>query len=203
MEQNFETSFIPKKPLAEERTVATRPVGLFTIISIFIFVTVVVATGGLYLYQGILTKSVNQKQADLVVAKDRFELSKITQLQTLDKRLNAATEILSKHIAISPIFKALQSLTMKTVRYTKFSYDFSNDKGAKVNVKMSGQGVGYQSIALQADLFTKNKYFISPVFSNLTLEQKTGNVTFDLEFSVDPTFVDYQQTLATSSSNNQ
>ena len=201
MDQNFQTSFIPKKPLTEGRAVASRPVGFLTIISIFIFFTVLLASGGLYFYKGILTKNVAQMDADLTLAQNRFELSKITQLQTLDKRLRASTEILSKHVAISPIFSALQAVTRKTVRYTKFSYNLSDTSKTKVDVLMSGQAIGYRSIALQSDLFATNKYLIDPVFSNLSLDTK-GNVLFDLAFSVDPIFVDYKTTLATESANS-
>ena len=62
---------------------------------------------------------------------------------------------------------------------------------------MSGLAVGYRSIALQSDLLAKEKNFIDPVFSNLVLDEK-GNVLFDLEFSVDPSFVDYKQMLLTT-----
>ena len=133
---------------------------------------------------------------DLNLAKNRFEPSKIAELQVLDKRLQASSEILSKHIAVTPIFAALQTITMKTVRYTRFSYDFGSGKDAKIVVKMSGLAVGYRSVALQSDLFAKNKNLIDPVFSNLTLDN-SGNVIFDLEFSVDPSFVDYKQMLLT------
>ena len=92
---------------------------------------------------------------DLNLAKNRFEPSKITELQVLDKRLRGSSEILSRHIAISPIFQALQTLTMKTVRYTKFSYSSGEDKKAKILVKMSGLAIGYRSVALQSDLFAQ------------------------------------------------
>ena len=195
MEQNFQTSFIPKKPMIEERAVASQPVSLSTIISIFVFFTMLVATGALYFYNGILNKNIIQMENDLNLAKNRFEPSKIIQLQVLDKRLRASNEILSKHIATSPIFKALQSITMKTISYTKFGYDFNSDtKNPKIMVKMSGIALGYKSVALQSDLFTRNKNLIDPIFSNLALDDK-GNVTFDLEFSVDPDFVNYKKTL--------
>ena len=196
MEQNFQTSFIPKKPMIEERARASRPTSFLTVISVFIFFAIILASGGLYFYKGIMTKNIAKMQNDLELAKSRFEPSKINQLQALDKRLRASSTILSKHIAISPIFKALQDITMKTVRYTKFSYDFSDD--GKIDVKMSGQAIGYRSIALQSDLFGKDKYLIDPVFSNLSLDDK-GNVIFDLEFSVDPNFIDYKQVLSTES----
>jgi len=200
MEQNFQTSFIPKKPMIEERAVSSRPVGFLTTISIFIFFTVIIASGGLYFYKGVLSKSIVQMDKDLALAKNRFEPSKINQLQTLDKRLRASDLVLSKHIVVSPIFKALQDITMKTVRYTKFSYDIGTDKNPKILIKMSGQAIGYRSIALQSELFTKNKYIVDPVFSNLSLNDK-GSVLFDLQFSVDPSFVDYKQTLLAEGSN--
>jgi hypothetical protein len=194
MEPNFQTSFIPKKPIVDERAPVARSVGILFIASVFILFAVLIATGGLYFYKGIVTKDLADQQTSLTAAQNRFEPSKITELQILDKRLRASTEILSKHISITPIFTALQDLTMKSVRYTKFSYDVGTGQNATVDVKMSGQAIGYRSIALQSDLFAQNKNIIHPVFSNLTLDN-SGNVIFDLEFSVDPSFVNYKQTL--------
>src|SRR3989338_2443351 len=196
MEQNFQTSFIPKKPMIEERVVKTRSIGLLNVLSVFILFTILLVTVGLYFYKGIVIKSITQMENTLNLAKNRFEPAKIAELQVLDRRLRASSEILSKHIAVTPIFKALQAITMKTVRYTKFSYDFGQDK--KIFIQMNGMAIGYRSVALQSDLFTKNKNLIDPVFSNPTLDDK-GNVLFDLEFSVDQSFVGYKQTLETSS----
>ncbi|MFA5095399.1 MAG: hypothetical protein WC447_01930 [Candidatus Paceibacterota bacterium] len=194
MEQNFQTSFIPKKPIIAERAAGSQSTSLFTVVSIFIFFTVIIATGALYFYDGILKKNITQMENDLNLAEGRFELSKIVQLQVLDKRLNAANQILNNHISVSPIFSALQAITMKTVSYTKFSYSFDDSKSQKIAVDMSGIAVGYLSVALQADLFATNKNIIDPVFSNLSLDEK-GNVTFDLNFSVDQNFVNYKKVL--------
>ena len=198
MEPNFQTSFIPKKPIVQERATSSRPISLLVVVSIFVFFTVLAASTALYFYKGVLVKNIAQMENDINLAKNRFEPSKITELQALDRRLRASNEILSRHIAITPVFEALQALTMKTVRYTKFSYDFGTGKEAKIVIKMSGLAIGYRSIALQSDLFAENKNIIDPVFSNLTLDN-SGNVLFDLEFSVDPNFVDYKQMLLTQS----
>jgi hypothetical protein len=198
MEQNFQTSFIPKKPMIEQQTSsASRPVGFILMIAIFIFTATALASGGAYFYKDLLKKDITQMESDLSKAKNRFEPTMISKLKLLDRRLQASNKVLTKHIAISPIFNALQELTMKTVRYTKFTYDLGVNK---VNVKMSGQAVGYRSIALQADLFTKNKNLIDPSFSNLSLDDK-GNVLFDLTFSVDPSFVDYKQVIKVAEDN--
>ncbi len=194
MEQNFQTSFIPKKPMIEDRVVAPRSFGFLFLISVFVLGTVLVGSGGLFFYKSVLGKNLIRMESDLNLAKNRFEPSKINQLQVLDKRLKASTQILGKHIAISPIFTALQEITMKTVRFSKFDYILDAEKGMKVGVRMSGIATSYRTIALQSDLFAKNEYFINPVFSNLSLDN-SGNVLFDLEFLVDPTFIDYKDML--------
>jgi len=194
MEQNFQTSFIPKKPILKESVVYARPVGIFLITSLFIFFTVLVATAGLYFYKGITIKKIASLENNLNLAKNRFEPSKITELQVLDKRLRASSEILSGHTTIIPIFNALEQLTMKSVRFTKFNYGVGTDDKNTINVKMSGVAIGYRSIALQSDLFAKNKNLINPVFSNLVLDN-SGNVIFDLDFSVNQSFLNYKQTL--------
>ncbi len=194
MEPSFQTSFIPKKPMTKEHVASSRPIGFLTIIAIFVLFTILLVSGGLFFYKGILTKKIASMENDLTLARNRFEPAKIAELQALDKRIQAANEILSKHVVISPIFEALQAVTMKTVRYTKFSYDFASKPGEKVNIKMSGAAVGYSFLALQSDLYTKNKTFIDPVFSNLAPDA-TGNIVFDLDFLVDPSFVDYKDAL--------
>jgi len=194
MEQNFQTSFIPKKPMTPERVVRARPIGFFTIIAVLILFTVVVASGGLYFYKGVVTNSITKMENDLKLAKNRFEPAKITKLQELDKRLKASSEILSKHIAISPIFEILGDITMKTVRYTEFTYEGGNEKDTKMLISMKGEAVGYRSIALQSDLFAKENRIVDPVFSNLTLDLN-GNVIFELQFSVASELVDYKSIL--------
>ena len=62
------------------------------------------------------------------------------------------------------------------------------------------QATGYRALALQSDLFDQDKYFINPIFSNLTLDS-SGNVLFDLDFSVPYSFVNYKQALLTESQN--
>lgn len=201
MEQNFQTSFIPKKPIIEDSSVSvsknSSSVGIFTLIGIFCFITVALASVGLYFYKDFLNKNVLQMEKNLTLARNRFEPQKIQELQRLDKKLSSASEILKNHIAISPIFEKLSAITLKSIRFTKFSYEFDKSKNTKVVVKMSGAATGYRAIALQSDMFTKEKYFIDPVFSNLALDEK-GSVLFDLEFLVDPVFVDYKQMIETT-----
>ena len=201
MEQNFQTSFIPKKSIVKERAISAPSVSVVAVISLFAFFAVLVGTGGLYFYKGVLTKNINEMKSTLEKTQNRIEPATIAELNALDNRLVAATKILENHVAVTPIFEALQSVTMKTVRFTSFDYTMPTDSNARVSVRLSGVAIGYRSVALQADLFSRNENFIDPVFSDLQLDDK-GNVVFDLTFSVDSSFVNYKKSVLTKSSNN-
>jgi hypothetical protein len=196
MEPNFQTSFIPKKPMIEERISSSHSIGLFTVIAIFIFFTVLIASGGLYFYKQLLNRNILSMRTSLNTAKAEFETSSIVRMQILDNRLKAADEILSRHISVRPIFDILQRITMKTVQYTTFSYDLGADKDTMVAVRMRGLAVGYRDVALQSDLFDASDELIDPVFSNLTPDTD-GNIAFDLEFMVERDLINYKETLKT------
>ncbi len=180
--------------MVEERATYSRSIGLFTILAIFALFAMLLASAGIYFYKITLDKNIVDMKSQLELARNDFEPSKILELQILGKHLTSAKEVLSQHVSVAPIFQALAAVTMKTVRFTGFTYNFDQVSG-KVNVTMKGTAVGYRSVALQSDLFGTNKSLIDPIFSNLTLDDK-GNVLFDLEFSVDQSFVDYAKVLA-------
>ena len=147
----------------------------------------------LFFYKKALSANLEDMKNNLTLAQNRFEPSRIADLQELDKRLRAGNTVLAGHIAPSPIFQALEELTMKTVRFTNFDYSLDGKTG-EILVSLKGTAQGYRAVALQSDLFTKNKNLIDPVFSNLTLDEK-GNVLFDLDFTVRPDFLNYRSML--------
>ncbi len=196
MDKDFQTSFIPKKPLAEDRVARSRPVSLFVFIATLIFFGSLVAAGGTYFYRLSLGKKIASMNADLVRARDAFEPGLIEDLQTLDRRINAGSEILKNHVSVTPIFTALEQITLKSVQFTRFDYSRDSSSDASlVNVKMSGRARDYTSIALESNRFGTNKYFKDPIFSNLALDDRSGAVTFDLAFSVDSSFVSFEENL--------
>lgn len=198
MDSDFKTSFIPKKPLAEERVpVKTRSFGLLSLIAGVVFFATLLAAGGVYLYKSSLTSQVAELSASLARARAAFEPSLVETLQTLDKRLNASKEVLSSHATVSPIFRSLEDLTLKSVRFTKFAYEIDPDTKL-ISVKMSGTARSYTSIALESDMLGRNKYFRDVVFSNLQLDA-AGNVGFDLAFAVDPAYLNYSNMIGTQS----
>lgn len=193
MDKEFQTSFIPKKTVIEKPKKIQSGGGVVNLIAFVLFLAALVSAGGAYLYRSSIQADIKEYKLSLQKAKNAFEPSLITELQILDKRLNAATMILDKHVAVSPIFMLLQSITLPTVRYSDFTYEI-DEKTNLVNVDIKGEAKGYNYIALQADLFGKNKFIKNPIFSEFVLDQ-TGNIDFNLTFSVDKSLVSYESFL--------
>ena len=195
MDNNFQTSFIPKKPLAEERVAAPRGTSLFSFIATLVFFGALASAAGMYFYESSLQKSIVSDNASLTAAQNAFEPSLITTLQTLDRRMTDANMLLNHHVAVSPIFEALEVNTLKSVQFTKFSYLTPDDPSAPIQVKMSGIAIDYSTIALQSDQLATNKDIHNPIFSNLVLNPLNGTVAFDLTFTVSPDLVKFTNNL--------
>jgi len=189
MDNSFQTSFIPKKPVTPGVPSVRAPRSLFSVIATFLLVAVLVISLGLFVYKIYLTKQKESFTNSLVSAKDSFEQGTIDELELFNKRTESAKELLNKHIAISPIFKLLQEITIPSIQYTSFEQT-TDDNGFLV--KMVGTAKDYRSIALQADMFSSSKglSFKNVVFSNL-VKDKNNNIVFDLKFNVDPTLISY------------
>ena len=190
MDKEFQTSFIPKKTIVESPKKIRSGGGIINLISFIIFVASLLSAGGAYLYRNSIESDIAEFKRSLQIAKNQFEPSLIEELQILDKRLNAATTILNKHVAVSPIFVLLQDITLPTVRYSDFTYEIDPSTNL-VNIEMKGEAKGYNFIALQADLFSDNKFIKNPIFSDFILDQ-TGNIDFNLSFSVDKSLISYE-----------
>lgn len=196
MDKEFQTSFVPKKTVVERepRRSGGGFGGIVNLLALIIFIASLVGAGGVYFYRSSLQNTIEGYKESLVRARAAFEPSLITKLQVLDKRMKASTNILGSHVAVSPIFSLLGDITLPTVRYSDFSYEFNKQNSNLVDIKITGQAKGYNHIALQADLFAQNNFIKNPIFSNFTLDQ-LGNISFNLTFSVDKSLVVYESFL--------
>lgn len=199
MDNSFQTSFIPKKLITPE-TPIKQPKSLFSLIAIFLLVTTVLASGFLYFYKSYLTKQEQKLSASLSTDRDSFEKDTIDELELFNKRTDAAKEVLGNHVALSPIFALLGELTIPSIQYTKFEYQ-TNENGLVVD--MEGVALDYRSIALQADMFNsiKGRSFENVLFSDLT-KDKNNNITFKLQFNVNPDLISYKKNGITENSDS-
>ncbi len=196
MENSFQTSFIPKKPVTANYSSnnVRPPTSIFTALAFILLIIVVASAGGLFLYKNYLTKQKEILSSSLELVKNSFEKDTLDELELYDKRVSAAKNVLSKHIVLSPLFALLGSLTLPSIQYTNFS-EQSSSQG--FSVKLSGSSLDYKSIALQADAFNsaKGRLFKNVVFSDIN-KLKNNNVNFNIEFIVDPILLSYEKNLS-------
>ncbi|MFA5841755.1 MAG: hypothetical protein WC835_02210 [Candidatus Paceibacterota bacterium] len=196
MDQNFQnqTSFIPKKAVGRDSSIREKPIGLFLIISSVIFVVMLLGAGGAFLYKYSLSRGIDLAGKYLDERKSALEPATIDDLLRTDKRLRSASGLLGGHLVASPVLGLLESLTLKTVSFSRMDYSNSLEKGPIV--KLTGVAKSYGTVALQADVLNNNRRFVRrAVFSNLNLDDK-GNVTFAAQIDFDPDLTNYKKAVA-------
>jgi hypothetical protein len=193
MEPTFQTTFIPKRSVAPITT-QTKPAGwvsLLGFLATVVFIGSIVAYGILFFYNKQLTASIANSQVGLNRQSETFDSNIVLELNDVNRRLQAADMLLEKHTVITPLFKSLDDITLKSVRFTNFSIQTPTAENPNTSVKMTGVAQGYDMVALQLDTFSRNRFLKDPIFSNLVPDQK-GDISFDLTFTVDPSFVLYK-----------
>lgn len=193
MEPKFQSSFIPKGPIATSGSVSRLSResnrGLLGTLAIFVFTFSVLISLGVFGYELLLKANINKMGGNLASAKASLEPDKIVKIANLDERIVSTGELLENHVALSPLFDYLEASTLKTVRFSDFRYD-SNEKGLMLS--MRGQARGYAAVALQSEIFNQSQYIKQPIFSDLDLDEK-GNVTFTFRAVLDPSFISYKK----------
>lgn len=191
MEGKLQTSFIPKQPLADNGVKKTSvPTSLFSIIGWFIFIVVVVASVGVFVYEQYLTKSIDSKNIELSNRVKSFDTATVDHFVQLDSRLQAAATILNNHLAFSKLLSLIADHTVQSVQFTDFKYGY--DDAGKISLTLGGKAPDFASVALQSDTFSSQAYLQNQVFSGLGLSQD-GGVVFKFAALVDPAALQYNR----------
>jgi hypothetical protein len=199
MEPKFQSSFIPKGPIATTGTATriSREAGRSVLgtLAVFIFTFAILLSLGVFGYEFYLKANISKMTGNLATARASLEPETIKQISDLDSRIISTRDLLESHIVLSPLFDYLENSTLKGVRFTQFQYQ-TTEKGLELS--MRGQARGYSAVALQSDIFNKGQYFDEPIFADLDLDER-GNVTFSFRALVDPSIVSYQKEITASS----
>lgn len=190
VETGISPSFIPRDtsvPSSAPRRGGGGLNDLLLLCAIVLFVASVALAIGVFLYGQYLVTENTAKLEQLERAKAGFQPALIQQLTRLDDRMHAADRVLSAHIAPSLFFQALEAATLQTVSFQ--TMDFQVTDNQNLTVKMVGVAKSVNSIALQADLFSKNGVITSPIFSNIA--RQIDGVHFNLAAVVNPSAINY------------
>lgn len=192
MENQFTTTFIPKKPMVPQQTdtrPVSRPVGFLSSMSLVLFIITLALAAGVFLWEKYETAKVQELAVSVQRVEKKFEPQLITQLQSLDKQLRNANTLLKNHTVTSPLLDLLESSTLKQVQFNKF--DLSTDEVKGIQVRMSGVAQDYDTIAQQSEVLGASSFLKNVIFSNFFLTPQ-GKVNFDLSFGITPEFLGFQ-----------
>lgn len=197
MDTRFQTSFIPKKPIVGSDAVySSARVSAFFVVALILFLTSVASAAGVYVYEKTLEKANLENDKKLGEKEKRFEPATLNEIQIKNTQINAAKDILSKHVAVSDFLKTLSALTLQTVRFKTFDYKYVSPD--KITLSMKGEGRDFRSVALQSDIFAKkNTIFKDPIISNLAVNTD-GTIDFDFTASLVANVVSYKAVRTTT-----
>lgn len=191
MESGIQSSFIPHEAAAQRAPGVPKAAGgigeLLTLIALVLFVASAALGIGVFLYDQYLATSSTSKLDQLQRAKAAFEPSLILELTRLDDRMSSAGHLLGSHVGPSAFFHSLEQATLETVAFK--TLEFNANDPLKMSIKMAGVARSVNSIALQADLFSKNGVITSPIFSDI--DRNIDGVHFNLTALVNPSAINY------------
>ncbi len=196
MDPKLSTSFIPKQSLArvgQPYRPASGSVDLFLMIGVVLFLIVAALAGGLYLYNGKLNKDLTVLDNEIKEKRAAFELGQIDEVKAFQRRVDAGSQVLGGHIALSQFFMLLEESTIPDVSF--YTLRLSNDGEAGISVEMDGVAKGFSSIALQSDVFLSRPEFIRHSFSKFDLVSN-GFVEFSYRGTIASSALRYGALLA-------
>lgn len=193
MEPKFQSSFIPKGPVSTAGMTPTgkptRRGGLYGYIAMIIFTISIIAAVGVFGYRFYVKGTINKMSLEITERKDTLIPSTAREFIRINNRIKATQDLINAHVVVSPLFDYLEDSTVRSVRFTEFTY---NTTPSGVILVMKGEATGYAALALQSDIFNMGSSFREANFSDLSLDNR-GNVTFSLETKVDPNLISYQK----------
>jgi hypothetical protein len=197
MDPTVPNSFIPKKTLEGDYARRARggATGLVLLIAILLFITSLVAAGGVFLYKNLLKQSIVSKAQSLELNQKAYDPQVIQELLRIDDRIGEAQKLLASHIAPSAIFIFLSQQTLEKVQLTSFDYQIKDDKPT---IEVRGVADSFSSVALQSDQFAASKVLKDIVFSGVDLDNTNGKVSFTVNATIVPSLIQYSSVLTSS-----
>ncbi len=187
----FQPSFIPKGNgggVIPDQVNQKKKSGLIGMLAVVLFVTVLLITVGLFVYNWSLSSSVESLKAEIALAESNIDIASLDKMAAFSNKLSVARGVVTKHRVVSNFLTLLKNNTVKSITFDHFSYHLMDD--GQIVILLSGRASDYGSLALQESVLAKLKEVKSTEFSNLSISDK-GAVGFNLSISIDPSSAIY------------
>jgi hypothetical protein len=191
MEQNFDTSFIPKRPIFKEEAGIRRhePIPVVTLVGFAIFFAALILTGLSFFFHQKEATAVQDLATQLATEKERFNPQAIEELKAMSTRLQFAKQVVDNHVAVSPLLDLVQGVTLKSVYYTGF--DLSKDEKTGYKLRLQGKAPDYGLLYAQVEAYRSEPRIRSVEVGSIQLEERTGGANFEVSLLLSPEVMKY------------
>ncbi len=149
---------------------------------------------GVFFYGRILSSSHSEKEAELAQAQAAIDPATIEGFVKLRDRLNLSASLLSKHVAFSNFFAALETLLPTTVRFS--SLNVSVEPSGATKVEGSGVAKSFNALAAVSTAFAADGRIKDAIFSKIVVN-KDSSITFGFSATLDPKLIAFSPSAAT------
>ncbi len=182
------TSFVPHVPVpsANPGTTHLDLFKMFLFSSLGIFTTILLASGGIFLYQHSLEGQLTQRQVQLKGIEKTLNQANVRDFVHLRDQLSSSQILLDKHLTLSRVFDLLETVTVNRLSLTGLK--ISIPKGKPATIELEGLAANFNTLATQAVLLKKNRLLSNTVFSGFSLK-KGGAVGFTFNATLNSSLV--------------
>lgn len=185
-------SFIPKRTSNVPAYGTGGGFGVFFVFSFLVFLLSVSFTAGTYFYRDSLKKEINSMGVSLEKAKDDFEPSLVYEIVNTSEKIDSIKKLFEQRTTLVPLFDFLEKTTIKTVKFNNFKYSFGEGDGSEVVVTMDGVAKNYSVLAVQSNIFERERAIKEVSFSGFNLGSK-GLVNFVTKITFDRNFINFKE----------
>jgi hypothetical protein len=191
MEQNFDTSFIPKRPIFKEEASVRRhePIPVVTLFGFAIFFAALIITGVVFYFSQKEAKAVESLATELATEKERFNPQAIEELKAVSVRLKFAKDVVDNHVAASPLLDLIQDVTIKSVYYTGF--DLKREEKTGYSLRLQGKAPSYGMLYAQMQAYRAEPKIRSVEIGTNQLDERSGEATFEVTLVLSPEVMKY------------
>lgn len=144
---------------------------------------------GVFFYGRLLASTQASKEAELAKAEAAIDSATVDNFVRLRNRLNASKALLGKHVALSNVFSALETIQPTSMRFSSL-HIMLDDVGGTVKLEGSGLAKNFNSLAFASESFSSDSRIKDVIFSKIGLTKDT-TVGFNVAASVDPKLIVY------------
>ena len=194
MATEFQTSFIPKQVDPGYGASRTSSTSLFLLVTVIIFLGAVGAAGFFILRTHLIGNEIEKLQTSIDTNLAKYDAPFILEASKLSKRISVTQKLLNEHVAVSELFRMLETTTSLDVSYDTLT--FLRDVDNSLRIEASGAATGYPAIVAQSDAYGETTMVADLIFTGLN-RNLLNQIEFDLTAKIDPRLISFVDAVAT------